>query len=314
MIKTQPKNNRAKRALDKKESKLVENVKKALFVPGSNSSKLLHDAMCDLSAFKKPDIKRFNKKNDIRPFEDAAPVEFFSEKNDCSLVVVATSNKKRPNNLIFVRTFEYKVYDMIELRIQLNYKLLIDFKKQTFQVGLKPMFLFNGPVFDSHVTYKHIKSLFLDFFRGQTTTLQDVAGLKYIISLSAAEVVEGSALPTVYFRVYKLKTLRSGEKVPRVELEEIGPRFNFTVGRSEEASPEIEKEAMRKAKQLEPKTKKNIEMDNMGDQIGTVHVGKQDLGKLQTRKIKGLKSKFDQTSDNEELEEDLEPAAKKPRV
>ena len=37
------------------------------------------------------------------------------------------------------------------------------------------------------------------------------------------------------------------------------------------------------------KKKKNLEVDEMGDLRGRIHVGKQDLGKLQTRKMKGLK-------------------------
>jgi ribosome production factor 2 len=36
--------------------------------------------------------------------------------------------------------------------------------------------------------------------------------------------------------------------------------------------------------------RKNVEVDEMGDLRGRVHVGKQDLGRLQTRKMKGLKS------------------------
>lgn len=62
MIKVRPKNARTKRALEKKESKLVENIKSALFVQGSNSNKLLHDAMIDLSAFKKTRHKKISKK------------------------------------------------------------------------------------------------------------------------------------------------------------------------------------------------------------------------------------------------------------
>lgn len=37
------------------------------------------------------------------------------------------------------------------------------------------------------------------------------------------------------------------------------------------------------------KKRKNIEVDEMGDVRGRVHVGKQELGKLQVRKMKGLK-------------------------
>jgi len=38
------------------------------------------------------------------------------------------------------------------------------------------------------------------------------------------------------------------------------------------------------------KKRKNMEVDEMGDLRGRVHIAKQDLGKLQTRKMKGLKS------------------------
>ena len=37
------------------------------------------------------------------------------------------------------------------------------------------------------------------------------------------------------------------------------------------------------------KRKKNIETDDMGDMVGRIHVGKQDLTGMQSRKMKGLK-------------------------
>ncbi|RLV90379.1 Ribosome biogenesis protein RPF2 [Spathaspora sp. JA1] len=309
MIRTiKPKNARSKRALAKKEAKLVENTKSALFVPGSTGNKLLHDAMCDLMALKKPEAKKFGRKNEIRPFEDAAALEFFAEKNDASLMVFSSNNKKRPNTLIFTRFFNHKVYDMIELSIQQNYKLLQDFKKLTFSIGLKPMFVFNGPAFDSHPVFQHVKSLFLDFYRGEETDLQDVAGLQYVIALSVGEIEDlnntnDKNLPLLHFRVYKLKSYKSGQKLPRIEIDEIGPRFDFKIGRRITPAPEVEKEANRKPKQLEAKVKKNVSTDFMGDKVAQIHVGKQDLAKLQTRKMKGLKSKYDQLSEDEEEED-----------
>lgn len=293
------KNARSKRALDNRAPKIVENPKQALFVPGANSNKLLHDAMVDLCALKKPDGKRFQKKNDIRPFEDSSSLEFFSEKNDSSLLVFSSHNKKRPNTLTFARTFNYQIYDMIELSI-VQAKLLQEFRKTTFHVGLKPLFTFNGEVFDSHPTFIHIKSLFLDFFRGQEIELLDPAALQHVISVTAGNVDEDSqTLPLVHFRVYLLKTFKSTTpKVPRVELEEIGPRFDFRVGREQTANPDMEKQAMKRAK-IEEKTKKNVETDIMGDKIGRIHMEKQDFGKLQTRKMKGLKRRYDQVDEEE---------------
>lgn len=251
-------------------------------------------------SLKKPDAKRFQKKNDIRPFEDASSLEFFAEKNDTSLIVLGSNNKKRPNNLTFARTFNYQIYDMIELKLE-NYKFLKDFRKATFSIGMKPMFVFNGPAFDSHPTFQHIKSLFLDFFRGQVLEGLDVAGLQHIISISTDEVEDDKPLPKVYFRVYLLKTVRGDSpKLPRVELDEIGPRFDFVIGREQSASAELEKEAFKTPRALEARSKKNIETDIMGDKIGRVHVGKQDIGKLQTRKMKGLKKKYDQIAEDED--------------
>ena len=40
---------------------------------------------------------------------------------------------------------------------------------------------------------------------------------------------------------------------------------------------------------VQAKLKKNIETDTMGDKLGRVHLGRQDLSKLQSRKMKGLK-------------------------
>ena len=40
---------------------------------------------------------------------------------------------------------------------------------------------------------------------------------------------------------------------------------------------------------FQEKKVKNIEFDDIGDKFGRVHMGKQDLDKLQTRKMKGLK-------------------------
>lgn len=296
----------------KKEAKLVENIKLALFVPGTTGNKFLQVSMVDLMALKKPDAKKFSRKNDIRPFEDATGLEFFAEKNDSSLMVFSSHNNKRPNTLTFARFFNHKVYDMLEMSIQDNHKLLSDFKKVTFPMGLKPMFTFNGPAFDSHPVFQQIKSYFMDFYRGDETDLQDVAGLQYVISLSAAEIEDpnSTALPLLHFRVYKLKSLRSGQKMPRIEVDEIGPRFDFKIGRRVTPSPDVEKEAMARPKQLQAREKKNVSMDFVGDKVARIHVGNQDLSKMQTRKMKGLKARYDQVDeqdfDGEDFPEDFE--------
>ncbi|PIO33509.1 hypothetical protein AB205_0114060, partial [Aquarana catesbeiana] len=67
------------------------------------------------------------RKNMTRPFEDQTSVEFFSKKSDCSLFVFGSHNKKRPNNLIFGRMYDFHVLDMVELGME-KYVSLKEFK------------------------------------------------------------------------------------------------------------------------------------------------------------------------------------------
>ena len=77
------------------------------------------------------------------------------------------------------------------------------------------------------------------------------------------------------------------------------------------------KEAMKKAKTTQERPKKNISTDIVGDKIGRIHLGKQDLKELQTRKMKGLKRSRDvaDADDDNLVEEDVisDDEAKKPR-
>lgn len=177
--------------------------------------------------------------------------------------------------------------------------------------GTKPMILFQGPVFDAHPTYRHIKSLFLDFFRGEPIQKLDSAGLSYVIVVSAAEAQEDETkpLPLVHFRVYGTKLLKTKTNLPRVELEEMGPRIDFNIRRVQPAESDVLEEALKKPKTQEPKPKKNVDVDIIGNKVGRIHVDQQDLGNLQTRKMKGLKRSVEEREDSEneevEIEEDV---------
>ncbi|EPY51520.1 brix domain-containing protein Rpf2 [Schizosaccharomyces cryophilus OY26] len=299
-----PKNARTKRVMDKREPKVVEGAKIALFLRGNATSQLVVDALHDLYALKKPFAVNFQKKNPILPFEDSSSLEFFSEKNDAGLAVCATHNKKRPHNLAWIRFFDYHVLDMIELGI-VDYKPISSFHTVPIVPGTKPMMLFQGPSFDSHPVFRHVKSLFLDFFRGEPIQKLDSAGLSYVIVVSAGEASddETQALPKVNFRVYSTKLLKSNTNLPRVELEEMGPRLDFSIRRVQAAQADVLGEALKKPKTQEPKTKKNVDVDLVGNKVGRVHVDQQDLSNLQTRKMKGLKRS---AAEEEEEEEESE--------
>ncbi|OCK80971.1 Brix-domain-containing protein [Lepidopterella palustris CBS 459.81] len=312
-----PKNARSKRILEKKAPQNVENTKMTLFLKYTSTSQIVQLAMADLMALKRPLVLKFNKKNDIHPFEDPASLEFFSEKNDCSLLVFGHNSKKRPHGITFIRTFSHRILDMLELYIDPDsFRQLTQFKGKKPPTGLKPLISFSGTPFESPTPNKYTlaKSLFVDFFRGQETSSVDVEGLRYMVHISAGDEIEGQPAPRIHLRVYTIRTRKSGQRLPRVEVEEMGPRIDFRVGREKQADDAMLKEALKKPKGLEPKTKKNVETDIMGDKVGRIHVGKQDLSGLQTRKMKGLKrSRNDGDDETMVAEDDLEGEIPSPK-
>ncbi|BGP14066.1 hypothetical protein JCM10213_002361 [Rhodosporidiobolus nylandii] len=192
-------------------------------------------------------------------------------------------------------------------------------------------------LWDTHPTFTQFKSILLDFFRGTEMDGVALKGLERVISVtiggsSASEEAarasaegkangavesligaikpagqgdydEDKSLPVVHFRTYTVKFMRSGLPQPRVELEPHGPHFTFSLRRSQLPAAEVWKTAMKKKeKQASKKTKenKNVDIDAMGDKIGRVHVDRQDLDKLQSRKFKGLKRRPDEKTDGED--------------
>ncbi len=154
------------------------------------------------------------------------------------------------------------------------------------------MDLFNGEVIDGiHLSgIEHIISISL----GPTPATLNAATSTLQASGTLSEDV--SSLPKIHIRSYTIRLLASGTRIPRVELRPMGPSMDVTLRRHTEADAEVLKQAMKRPKlkkqEVEKgvgKKKKNLEVDEMGDLRGRIHVGKQDLGKLQTRKMKGLK-------------------------
>jgi ribosome production factor 2 len=185
---------------------------------------------------------------------------------------------------------------------------------------------FSGDVFDTHPLYIQFKSLFIDLLHGETVGSVALSGLEHVISITAAplestpstsaqapvtsvisDTSASGPLPLIHFRSYTVKLLKSGQREPRVELEPMGPWFDFRLRRTQPANEETWKNATRTVKKADPaknKKNKNVETDEMGDKIGRVHLGRQDLSKLQARKMKGLRRKGDKLEDSDEDGED----------
>ena len=216
-------------------------------------------------------------------------------------MLFASHNKKRPHCLTLLRTFGHETLDMLELLLDDGtLRTLSQFKGRKPAVGLQPLIVFAGTPFESPAQTKYtlVKSLLLDLFKkgpaAETReTTVDVEGLQYVVCVSAADEVEGQPPPQVHLRAYMLRTTRvQGTRLPRVDVEEMGPRADFRLGREQFAEEGRWKEAMKRPKEKgvgAGKKNKNVEADLVGDKMGRIHVGKQDLSGLQTRKMRGLK-------------------------
>ena len=166
LVKRKPKNARAKRALLAREPKVVENPKSSIMLRGMSSSQIVNDVLSDLHKLRVPLSKCLTKKTDCLPFENNASVEFLCQKNDASLFVMGSHTKKRPHNLVFGRTYDGHVLDMLEFGVE-NYKGIDTFKGvEQPMAGSKPCLYFGGNEWENSETLQITKNLLIDLFRG----------------------------------------------------------------------------------------------------------------------------------------------------
>ncbi|KAJ7066729.1 Brix domain-containing protein, partial [Mycena amicta] len=306
------KNARSKRALDARQAKEVEDARTTVFVRGTHTGEVLNNVMRDIMALKRPHAIAFSKKNDIHPFDAAststASLEFWAQKNDASMFVIAQSTKKRPHGLTLVRMFDYRVLDMLEVGIESSV-CMSDIKTAKCTPGNKPLMHFASDLFDTNPRFAQLKSMLICLFNGEVIDSICLAGLDHVISVSLGPSLpttteDTPTLPTVHLRTYTTRLLASGTRTPRVELVPMGPSLDMKLRRHTPADAELLKQAMQKPKlkkkEIEQglgKKHKNLEVDEMGDLRGRIHVGKQDLSKLQTRKMKGLKKGDEEDND-----------------
>lgn len=175
--------------------------------------------------------------------------------------------------------------------------------------------------------------MLISFFNGETIESICLPGIEHVISITlgptpqnlttastnpdAVAPEDPATLPKVHIRAYTIKLKASGTRIPKVELVPMGPSLDLVLRRYQAPDPELLKQSLKRPKLKKQdvekglgKKRKNMEVDEMGDLRGRVHIAKQDLSKLQTRKMKGLKHRFD----DEDAEEDAAPQAKKQRT
>lgn len=172
--------------------------------------------------------------------------------------------------------------------------------------GHKPLLHFASDLFETHPRFMQLKSMLMSFFNGEEVSEIYLKGLEHVISVSLGPMTPTTTtttsssssedLPKVHLRTYTTRFLSSGTRIPRVELTPMGPFVDMTLRRCTQADDAVLAHALKKPKLKKTdvekgvgKKRKNLEVDEMGDLRGRVHVGKQDLSGLQTRKMKGFK-------------------------
>ena len=281
-----PKTRKGKKILESREPLIVENDKKTVILKGAGTSGIINDVLSDIFKIRRHNGVMMNQNNAILPFEDSAPLTEMLKKKDASLFVFGNHNKKRPHNLVFGRTFDGQILDMIEFGVT-SFKKLSQFKSTKVPLGAKPCLIFNGDVFEKFPDWGIIQNYFCDFFCTTKTSSINLQGLEYVISISAVEP------DTLLLRSYEVNMKKSGADSPYVELVEIGVSLDLKLRRTQLAPPDIRKQAMKVPKAAKIGKTKNITHDMAGTKLATVHMTKQNITEMPQSKMKGSKRKDD---------------------
>lgn len=288
---TEPKSAKGKRIKAARENTIVEEDKGTMFLRGKNCSGEVSRLMTDLANLKKPLVLPRKRDVNIYPFEDSSHIERMASTAGTGLVVLGESSKKRKTAVVLMRMFNDQLLDSIELVIS-NYQPSSSFKGvEGCSVGAKPLLIFQGAGFSatSGTPLSRAKNMFLDVFKGSNPKGVSLEGVQHTIVISECE--DGK----LRFRVYKVNKKRGDTpNIPKVELVEMGPSFDFTLGRERLPDFTLWKASLKKpvkisttsktseGEKVKPKKNKNISTDALGQTIGRIHMGRQDYTKLNT--------------------------------
>ena len=94
---------------------------------------------------------------EVHPYDDISPVEQMCVKNNCSLFMCGTHQKKRPDNLYMGRLFANHILDLFEIGIS-HYKGLSEFNSKEIDKQIKPILIFQGEQFEFSTVHMRLKS------------------------------------------------------------------------------------------------------------------------------------------------------------
>ncbi|KAJ9504728.1 hypothetical protein QJQ45_009669, partial [Haematococcus lacustris] len=105
---------------------------------------------------------------------------------------------------------------------------------------------------------------------------------------SAPPVLTAACALQLLLRQYVIKLKKSGTRMPRVELREMGPRLDLALRRTRTAAPDVQKEALVQPR-LGKRKEKNVASDNIEGKVGRMYMPKQKVDSMALAKPKGTK-------------------------
>jgi len=210
-------------------------------------------------------------------------LSFFSDKSDASLFAFGSHSAKRPDNFILGRFFNHRMLDMVEFGVE-DFKSMQSFKEPKQNLGSRTCVIFQGEEFENNMDFKRIANILLDFFADQATDMVNLACLDHIIVFS-------SQPNKILMRHYSVILKKSGSRIPRIELAEIGPSMDLALRRTRFASGDLEKMANTHHTVTKSKGKKNIQKDVLHQRIGSVHIGNQNMADMHQKLPNALRNR-----------------------
>lgn len=221
--------------------------------------------------------------HDFLPFENIANVESFCKKYDCSHILLGSHTKKRPNNLILGRLFNYQMLDMIEFGVTSYKPISANGSTMANNIGSKMCLMFQGDLFVNDDRMKLVQNMFIDCFRGE----HDVKRIN-LLGLDHVMIVTALSEKSIHVGHYAIQFEKSGQQTPKVVLHEIGPNMVLEIRRHQFAGTDLRKEAMKIPEVLTQKNKdkKNVFINELGDRMARVYTSQQDIVTIANKKTK----------------------------
>jgi len=204
--------------------------------------------------------------------------------------------------------YNNKILDLFEYQV-LNFINIDHFKKDIkIDSCMKPVVVFQGDVFETDFQYDRMRKFFLDYFRLHDIEEVSVSELKRVIIISSGEDKE------IKIRCYQVEgSINEFLVKESVKLTEVGPSLDLKVRRIVLGTEELYKMSLKQPRELNPRKKKNIETNGLGEVRGRVHLQKQNLNAMALKGYKKIlgRKRFNKENPTDEKQENTKRQSSK---